>query len=77
MYVYLHNFVDNLGGTVKDIFDDDEKGVFVERFISMDMSSVNEVTDFLVGQGEDAMLALNVFLHIGNDILDNAQHGDR
>ena len=81
--MYLHNFVNNLGCTLENVFDNDEECIFVERFISVDMSLINELGDLLVGQGEQTDITSNFLFHSGNggfnssdQFFGNACHGD-
>lgn len=74
IYIYLHNAVNDLSCTHKNVFDDDKKRVLIEDFLSCrtsrDMSLVNELGNVFVGHGEEAEIKVNIY---GNTI---AKHGE-
>lgn len=58
MVLYQHDIVNDLGGALKNVLDDDEKRFYIELFIIVDMGCVNLVQYIVVGQGKQAQVTL-------------------
>jgi hypothetical protein len=55
---YQHNIINDLGGTLKDVLDDDEKRFNIKLFIIVDVGSIDLIHDLDVRQGEQAQVTL-------------------
>lgn len=51
MVVYQCNMVNNQCGTLKDVFDENEKRLNIKLFVTMNMGCINVVHDVVVGHG--------------------------